>query len=143
VTVYVDTMRPCTPNPKWPYRESCHLFCDGPFEELHTLAEEIGLKREWFQSDHPRPDLWHYDCHISKRRLAVQHGAVEITGRQYSTMIHKAVELQQSGILRHTCGHREAHADLNVNDLLGVREQMQNVCGKCNIECSPNTNERS
>ena len=41
--------------------------------ELHTMADRIGLKRRWFQNknkNHP-----HYDISASKRRLALRFGA--------------------------------------------------------------------
>ena len=135
MTVYVDELRPYGRSATWKHDSSCHMFCDGPFSELHEMAQAIGLKLAWFQCHAPRPDMWHYDLTASKRRLAVQHGAVEITSRQYSAMIHEAIELQQRGILRHACGCREEHADLcDVADevqLRSVREQMRRVCSKC------------
>lgn len=42
-------------------------------DELHALAQKIGLKREWFQ-DKTFP---HYDCQAHKRQLAITAGAVE------------------------------------------------------------------
>jgi hypothetical protein len=138
MTIYVDPLRPCTPNAKWNYSESCHLLCDGPFEELHTFAEQIGLKREWFQDSHPRPTLWHYDLNTTKRRLAIQHGVVEITARQYSTMIHEAVEHQSEGVLRHACGHQETHADLpdlpEDDAIRSARERMRYTCSECSVK---------
>jgi hypothetical protein len=135
MTVYVDTVRPCTPNTKWPYNKSCHMFGDGPFEELHTFAEQIGLKREWFQDSHPRPTLWHYDLNTTKRRLAIQRGAIPITARQYSTMIHEAIERQSKGVLRHACGHHETHDDLpdmpEDDAIRSARERMRSVCSEC------------
>ena len=133
MTVYVDELAVYG---SWKYGKSCHMTCDGPFEELHALAEKIGLKREFFQHDHPRPTLWHYDLTSGKRALAVQHGAIEITSRQYSAMIHEAIEKQQSGILRHACGHEEEHADLLAMDeesarLTAVRQRMSEQCSAC------------
>lgn len=49
----------------------CHLVSDSSFEELHTFAEKLGLKRAWFQGDH-------YDLTPGKRRLAVNYGAIEV-----------------------------------------------------------------
>lgn len=47
-------------------------------EELHEMADRIGLKREWYQGDH-------YDIKESKRRLAVRAEAVEVTNRQLAS----------------------------------------------------------
>ena len=138
MTVYVDEIRPYGKSTTWRHNESCHMTCDGPFSELHELAQAIGLKVAWFQCHAPRVDMWHYDLTVSKRRLAVQHGAIEVTGRQYSTMIHEAIELQQSGILRHACGHREEHSDLSempeAEQLSNVRGRMKRVCSECSVK---------
>lgn len=71
--VYVDRVRPCIPNPKWKYNRSCHLFADTE-EELHALAAEIGLRREWFQKKPGR--LPHYDLTAAKRNQAIRAGAI-------------------------------------------------------------------
>ena len=138
MTVYVDELRPYGRSATWRHNESCHMFCDGPFSELHDLAQAIGLKVAWFQTHAPRTDLWHYDLTPSKRALAVRHGAVEITGRQYSAMIHEAIELQQCGILRHACGHREEHSDLcemsEEEQLRNVRGRMKRACSECSAK---------
>lgn len=59
-----------------PFRnmKMCHMLADT-VEELHAMADRIGLKREWFQGDH-------YDVSISKRRLAVAAGAIEVTQKE-------------------------------------------------------------
>lgn len=132
MTVYVD---PLALYGSWKYGRSCHMTCSGSFEELHTLAQKIGLKREWFQSTHVRPTLWHYDCTASKRDLAVKYGAIEITSRQYSAMIHEAVQKQERGILRHTCGHEEFHAEQVSMDedeaSRAVKQRMIKPCSTC------------
>ena len=56
----------------------CHMMADTP-EELHAMADRIGLKRRWFQ-DHVRHP--HYDLVASKRVLALRHGALERTARE-------------------------------------------------------------
>lgn len=71
MAVYVDDYRA-------PYRgmRMSHLTADT-VEELHEMAETIGLKREWFQKgSHP-----HYDVSESKRQQALVHGAIEETVR--------------------------------------------------------------
>lgn len=67
--IYVD-------DPIFPYRNMmmCHMMADD-LSELHLFAGKLGLKREWFQNNrHP-----HYDISISKRKLAVQLGAKEVS----------------------------------------------------------------
>jgi len=57
----------------------CHLFADT-VEELHELAQHIGLRREWFQD---RKDFPHYDIVPNKRRQAIKLGAVQTTTREW------------------------------------------------------------
>lgn len=73
MTVYVDDMF------KYPMGEfrrmkMSHMMADTD-DELHAMAQRIGLKREWFQGDH-------YDVSITVRQKAVAAGAVEITLRE-------------------------------------------------------------
>lgn len=63
---------------------SCHLFTDGPAEELHALAEKIGLKREWFQE--ARDGTPHYDLTVKMRVAAIRAGAEQVS-------VRKAVEI--------------------------------------------------
>ena len=51
-----------------------HMLADST-DELHDMANKIGLKREWFQ----QKSVPHYDLCQAKRKLAVEHGAKEIT----------------------------------------------------------------
>lgn len=76
MSVYVDPMAPCLPNPRWRHRESCHLWADSD-EELHGFAESLGLLREWHQN---KPGgLSHYDLTAGKRQAACRLGAVPLT----------------------------------------------------------------
>ena len=63
----------------WPYRgmTMCHLMADT-LEELHAMAERVGMKRHWFQDK----SLPHYDICKSKRVLAVRFGALEVSREQ-------------------------------------------------------------
>lgn len=72
--VYVDPIMPCQPTPNWRYDKSCHMFADT-LDELHSLANRIGLKRAWFQDKR----VPHYDLTEGKRLQALQHGAVPLT----------------------------------------------------------------
>lgn len=60
----------------------CHLLADT-VEELHAMAERIGLRRDWFQS-HGMP---HYDICREKRQLAISAGAREIDRRHVGRLI--------------------------------------------------------
>jgi hypothetical protein len=49
-----------------------HMLADS-VEELHAIADALGLKRKWFQS-HSTP---HYDICQAKKHRALTLGAVE------------------------------------------------------------------
>jgi len=56
----------------------CHMVADS-LEELHSMADAIGIRRQWFQSQASYP---HYDICKAKRAQAISRGAVEVTGRE-------------------------------------------------------------
>jgi hypothetical protein len=57
----------------------CHMIADTT-EELLEMADKIGVQRKWIQDR----GMWseHFDIAKSKRALAVQHGAKEVTMRE-------------------------------------------------------------
>lgn len=73
MTVYVDDMRA-------PFGRMimCHMVADTD-DELHAMANKIGVARKWFQRDH-------YDIALSKRTLAIAEGAKLITWRELGMM---------------------------------------------------------
>lgn len=79
MTVYVDDMQA-------PYgrMKMCHMLADTD-EELHAMAARIGVARKWWQSP-LKTSGSHYDIALSKRALAVEYGAKEITMRQAAGM---------------------------------------------------------
>lgn len=56
----------------------CHMTADTA-EELHQMADKIGVARKWFQS---QSRYAHYDICKSKRALAVAAGAKEVTSKE-------------------------------------------------------------
>jgi len=64
--VYVDTMRA-----KYGRMIMCHMIADNE-EELHAMADIIGVARQWYQGDH-------YDICLAKKKLAIAARAVEIS----------------------------------------------------------------
>ena len=56
-----------------------HMIGDNE-EELHAMAKRIGIARRWYQEDH-------YDICMSKRTLAIQYGAVEVTMRELAAIL--------------------------------------------------------
>ena len=76
MAVYVDATFTAMPRTKQAMRygaEWCHMWADSD-AELHEMAQTIGLARSWFQA---RPGLHHYDLTSSKRRLALENGAID------------------------------------------------------------------
>lgn len=68
--VYVDDMRA-----QYGRMVMCHMLADTD-EELHAMADRIGVARRWHQkSGTPHS---HYDICLSKRALAVRLGASEV-----------------------------------------------------------------
>lgn len=66
MTIYVDAMYA-----RFGRMKMSHMITDGDDDELHAMADAIGVARKWYQGDH-------YDVCMSKRRLAVARGALEI-----------------------------------------------------------------
>lgn len=73
MAVYVDDMYA-----QFGRMKMCHMMADS-LEELHDMAFAIGLKPNWFQD---KPRFPHYDVSMTKRAVAVQNGAVEVTSRE-------------------------------------------------------------
>jgi hypothetical protein len=71
----------------------CHMIADTP-DELHAMADRIGVARRWFQQP-PRASFWHYDIAKSKRELAVAAGAVEC---DRNTFVAHLRRIRESGI---------------------------------------------
>lgn len=79
MTVYVDDMKA-----RFGRLVMCHMLADTD-DELHAMADRIGVARRWWQSPEKTSGS-HYDIALSKRELAVAAGAVEITWRQAGCM---------------------------------------------------------
>jgi hypothetical protein len=70
VSVYVDRV-----NLGFGRMVMCHMIADTP-DELHAMADHIGVERRWFQTP-PKASFWHYDIAKSKRQLAINAGAID------------------------------------------------------------------
>lgn len=79
MTVYVDQ-----PVYKLGRMKMCHMLADS-VDELHDMADNIGLKREWFQN-HTTP---HYDICKEKRQRAIQLGAEVADRKKVVQLIRK------------------------------------------------------
>ena len=82
MAILVDT-------PIWPFRGRlwCHLVSDTSYDELHAMAEALGIPRRGFQGDH-------YDLPEEMRDAAIDLGAQSVTGRELIT------RLRESGLRR-------------------------------------------
>lgn len=71
MSVYVDKAR-------IPYGRMvmCHMVADT-LDELHSMAERIGLKRDWFQAP-PKASIAHYDVALGRRTKAIELGAIAL-----------------------------------------------------------------
>jgi hypothetical protein len=58
-----------------------HMQADT-LEELHAMADRLGLKRSWFQSRRGKPWHDHYDLTRAKRDQAIRLGAIPVTWRE-------------------------------------------------------------
>ena len=78
MTVYVDDMYRY-PMGRYGRLRMSHLMADTT-GELLAMADSIGVARKWIQDEGGRTE--HFDIAMSKRRLAVEHGAVEVTMKE-------------------------------------------------------------
>jgi hypothetical protein len=69
--VYVDNMRA-----NFGRMKMCHMIADST-GELLAMADKIGVDRKWIQKAGTPHE--HFDIALSKRALAVEAGAVEIS----------------------------------------------------------------
>lgn len=83
MTVYVDDM-----NASFGRMTMCHMVADSD-EELHAMADKIGVARKWHQNPQTmKVSNSHYDICLTKKSLAIEHGAVSITFRQLGRMLN-------------------------------------------------------
>jgi hypothetical protein len=63
----------------------CHLLADTP-EELHAMADRIGMPRKWYQREASTP---HYDISKAMRAEAIAAGAIEVDRRGLVAVIRR------------------------------------------------------
>lgn len=68
--------------PIWPFRDRlwCHMVSDTSYDELHDLAQRLGIPRRGFQGDH-------YDVPAEMRDAAIELGAQPVPGRELITRL--------------------------------------------------------
>ena len=79
MSVYVDMARN-----RYGRMLMSHMVADT-LDELHAMANAIGIERRWFQSG----STPHYDICQAKRILAIEHGAKVIDRRNLVTIIRR------------------------------------------------------
>jgi hypothetical protein len=81
MSVFVDDMQ-------MPFRGMlmCHMIADTT-EELHRMAESIGLRRRWVQNAGTPSE--HYDISLESRAKAIELGAIAVTRRDLVTRIRE------------------------------------------------------
>lgn len=85
MAVYVDDM-----NAKHGRMTLCHMIADT-HEELMQMVDKIGVDRKWLQ--YPGKHKEHFDICLAKKKLAIKHGAKEISWRDCAKMIWSKVVL--------------------------------------------------
>lgn len=68
--VYIDRV-----NIRYGRMIMCHMIADS-LEELHEMADRIGIQRKWLQ-DSTNTSFPHCDISLTKKKLALQAGAIE------------------------------------------------------------------
>ncbi len=76
MAIYVDPLQAVLRNANWRWPKACHMIADT-LTELQRFAEQLGLKRSWFQGP-PRHSIPHYDLTPGMRAKAVRMGAEEV-----------------------------------------------------------------
>lgn len=81
MAVYIDNF-----NASFGRMVMCHMIADST-QELLEMADKIGVKRKWIQK--PGTYAEHFDVCLTKRKLAVEHGAVEVSPKE---LVRKMLE---------------------------------------------------
>ncbi len=85
MSVYIDGLM----NHGWRLGPNCHMVADT-LEELHAMADKIGLKRAWFQGQPAgkgQSGIPHYDLTASRRERAMKAGAVELDRHRFVAFV--------------------------------------------------------
>jgi len=63
----------------------CHMIADTT-EELLNMVDKIGVQRKWIQE--PGTYNEHFDICLSKKKKAIDFGAIQIGFRDYANMVN-------------------------------------------------------
>lgn len=81
MSVYVDDY-----NAKFRRMIMCHMMADTT-KELLDMVDKIGVNRKWIQ--YPGTGKEHFDICLSKKKLAIQFGAKEVSWREICKIVNK------------------------------------------------------
>lgn len=84
MAVYIDDMY-LYPMGRFGRMKMSHMVADT-IEELHEMADKIGVARKWVQQADLGKGWVHYDVSMSARAKAIEHGAVAITLHELAAM---------------------------------------------------------
>ena len=76
MAVYIDDY-----NAPFRRMKMCHMVADTQ-EELLLMAKKIGVAERWIQDKDEYSE--HFDICLAKKKLAIAHGAIEITAREFA-----------------------------------------------------------
>ena len=79
MSVYVDNA-----GLRYGRMKMCHMIADTT-EELIAMAMRIGVPTHWIQNENTMSE--HFDICLSKRKLAVGAGAIEVSSRMLVVLI--------------------------------------------------------
>lgn len=102
MSVYVDDMEAeysYTGSRKFYTMKMCHMIADTT-EELLDMAGRIGVRPKWIQDAGTYRE--HFDICRSKRALAVEHGAIQVSMRELALKVRlrRLLEPQESRVFR-------------------------------------------
>lgn len=90
MTVYVDNMKA-----SYGRMKMCHMVADST-PELLAMADRIGVARKWLQKAGTADE--HFDIAMSKRKLAVEAGAVEVSMMDLGRIVRaRRLEQKEAG----------------------------------------------
>jgi hypothetical protein len=89
--VYVDSM-----NVSFGRMVMCHMMADTTVELL-DMATKIGVAHKWIQ--YPGTAKEHFDICLSKKKKALDNGAIQATWRQMADLINRDKIKVQTSLL--------------------------------------------
>lgn len=79
MTVYVNDCEPRRQFRNIRNKVWCYMIADSE-DELHAMAERVGIKRQWFQERSP---ISHYDVTPKRRAKVVASGAIALSSESF------------------------------------------------------------